>query len=106
MSKRMKIHQILCDILECETEGDRCRCHFQPPSNVRMIYPAIVYELSDIPIWHADNKSYHAEDVYTLTLIDKNPDSKYLEKLKVTPNVSFSDFYVGDNLNHWIFTIH
>lgn len=102
----MKIHQILCDVMGCETEGDRCRCHFQPPSNVRMVYPALVYELSDIQIWQADNKHYHAEEVYMLTLMDKNPDSKYLEKLKYVPNVSFNRFYVVDGLNHWVFTIH
>lgn len=106
MSKRMKIHQILCDVMECETKGNHCRCHFQPPSNIRMAYPAIVYELSDVPILHADNKPYHAEEVYMITLIDKNPDSKYFEKLKYVPNVNFSRFFKADNLNHWIFTIH
>lgn len=106
MSKRMMIHQILCDLMECETEGDGCRCHFQPPSNIRMKYPAIVYELSDISILSADNKIYHAEEVYILTLIDKNPDSKYLERLKLLPKINFSRFNVYDNLNHWVFTIY
>ena len=48
MSRRLKLHNALCDILSCPNKGPECRAYFQPPSSVKMKYPAIVYALDDI----------------------------------------------------------
>ena len=43
IDRRIKFHGLLCEILSCPIEGERCRCYFQPPESVKMSYPAIVY---------------------------------------------------------------
>lgn len=48
IDRRIKFHGLLCEILSCPIEGERCRCYFQPPESVKMSYPAIVYSLDDI----------------------------------------------------------
>jgi len=45
--------------------------YFQPPENVKMQYPAIVYELSDIKSLYANGGVYLFGRKYTLTLVDK-----------------------------------
>ncbi len=75
--------------------------YFQPPENVKMQYPAIVYELSDINVG-----VYFVGRKYTLTLVDKNPDSPFVDKLILLPTCRFVRHYRADNLNHWVFTLH
>lgn len=105
-NRRLEIHRSLCKILECETIGPECRCHFQPASNVRMVYPAIVYQLSDVIGRHADNRPYIENSIYQLTLIDRDPESKYAEAIKKLPKINFVRFFVADNMNHWVFNIY
>ena len=44
--------------------------------------------------------------VYMLTYIDKDPNSKNVEKISNLPYCEFDRFYTSDNLNHYIFTIY
>ena len=80
--------------------------YFQPPSSVQMKYPAIVYNLSDIGKKHANNRTYKKLPSYTVTLIDRNPDSEYVDKILELPYCSFDRFYTANNLNHFVFTIY
>ena len=80
--------------------------YFQPPSSVRMVYPAIRYELSDISTYSADNRKYLAQKEYTLTLIAKDPDIDVVEKLIMLPFTRFYRYYSADNLHHWVFSIY
>lgn len=106
LNNRLTVHQTLCNILGCASIGEECRCHFQPGSNVRLIYPAIVYRLYDIPANYADNMPYVITGTYQLTLIDRNPESEYVELIAALPKASFVRFYIADGLNHWIYNIY
>lgn len=106
LNNRMIVHRTLCKILGCEEIGDECRCHLQRPSNRKMVYPAIVYRLSDIPTFPANNKPYITEGLYQLMLIDKDPESEYVEEIAKLPKAKFVRFYVVDGLNHWVFNIY
>ena len=35
--------------------------YFQPPASITLVYPCIIYNLSDITISRADNKAYNQE---------------------------------------------
>lgn len=70
MSRRLKLHNILCAILSCPDKGSECRAYFQPPSSVKMKYPAIVYALDDIENTFANNGVYLSERKYSVTVID------------------------------------
>ena len=80
--------------------------YFQPPASVRMQYPAIVYSRRNIDKTFASDGSYIQVPCYEVTLIDKNPDSEFIEKILELPYSSFDKHYVADNLNHDVFTIY
>lgn len=85
---------------------DSRNVYFQPPASVKLKYPAIVYSLKNIAKDYANNLSYIASPGYEVTLIDKNPDSEYVEAILRLPYCQFDRFYQSDNLNHFVFTIY
>ena len=100
MSSRLTLHEEFCHILNTRN------AYFQPPTSVQMRYPAIVYQLDSIEKVHANDDMYKSLTAYMVTLIDKNPDTPYLEKLMALPYCRFVRFYTADNLNHWVFTLY
>lgn len=79
--------------------------YYQPPESVKMKYPAIVYERNSIDNEFADNMVYTQNTQYSVTVIDKNPDSKIVKKISLLPMCRHDRHFVADNLNHDIFTI-
>lgn len=79
--------------------------YFQSPESVKMKYPAIVYELNDIQNVYADDSTYLRHKSYSVTLMDKNPDSEFVEAIADLPKCKFNRFFVSENINHWVFTI-
>ena len=65
-----------------------------------------MYSIKDIKKHRANNGSYMLSPGYEAVLIDKNPDSEYVEKILELPYSSFDRYYPSDNLNHWAFTIY
>lgn len=100
MGSRLELHEILCGILKTKN------CYFQPPSSVRMQYPAIVYSRKDVEKRSADDMPYRKLPSYELVLVDKNPDSEFVDQLLDLPYCSFDRHYESDNLNHDVFTLY
>ena len=96
--------------LDLQTEFEKIlgshNVYFQPPASVKMQYPAIVYSLKNIEKNFANNLSYIITPGYEVILIDKNPDSIYVEKILKLPYCRFDRHYTSDNLNHFVFTIY
>lgn len=80
--------------------------YFQPPESIKMNYPAIVYSLNDIENVHADNGVYSSYKQYSVTLIDKNPDSQFVGMVAAIPTCRFNRHYKSENLNHWTFSLY
>lgn len=99
MGSRLKLQALLEDIL-----GSR-NVYFQPPASVRMGYPAIVYSIKDIDSTFADDITYLRTRCYEITVIDENPDNKYIDDILALPLSSFDSYYTADNLNHYRFTL-
>ena len=99
MASRLELQSKFEDVL-----GSR-NVYFQPPSSVRMQYPAIVYSRKDIEGRFANDKIYRKLLCYEAILIDKNPDSEFIDKILDLPYCSFDRHYEADNLNHDVFTI-
>ena len=97
--RRLELHEILCTIL-----GSR-NVYFQPPESIKMNYPAIVYGLDDIDNQYANDGVYLSHRRYSVTVIDKNPDSEIVGKVYALPNCKFNRAYQKDNLNHYVFTL-
>lgn len=100
MANRIDLHNELVNIL-----GTR-NVYFQPPESITMKYPAIVYSRSDIENNYADNNVYIQTYCYKVTLIDKNPDSKIVEKLSTFPKSTFLNHFCTAGLNHDVFKIY
>lgn len=79
--------------------------YFQPPENLQMKFPAIVYERSNIENRAADDSTYSQHEFYDVTVIDKDPDSLLVFAISTLPRCRYGRHYVSDNLNHDTFTI-
>ena len=75
---------------ELETILGSRNVYFQPPSSVRMQYPAIVYSRKDIEKRPANDSAYRKLLRYEVILIDKNPDSKFVDKILDLPYCRFN----------------
>ncbi len=99
MDRRLLFHEVLCEVL-----GSR-NVYFQPPASVEMKYPAIVYSRDGIDSKHANNGVYLSQMRYSVTVIDKDPDSPIVGKVALLPTSKFNRHYEKDNLNHDVYTI-
>ena len=97
---RLDLHEILCEVL-----GSR-NVYFQPPESIKLKYPCIVYEKNYVQNLKADNKNYTTHKRYTVTVIDKDPDSDVPDKLLELPYTSYDRHFVSDNLNHEVLTLY
>lgn len=100
LDRRLKLQQTLEDILGTKN------VHFQPPPNIQMQYPAIVYELDNIKPQHADNLPYKHDTRYLVTIMDRDPDSLFIAPVAKLPKTSFSRAYAANGLNHTAFTLY
>lgn len=80
--------------------------YFQPGSNVTMQYPAIVYERDSSDSTFADNRPYYYQHRYTITVIDKDPDSAIPDKVAHLPMTIMDRHFVSDNMHHDVFLMY
>lgn len=100
MRSRIELQTILEELL-----GNR-HVYYQPPENIKMEYPAIVYSLNDITTSYADNNKYKNMKRYTITVIDKKPDNNVIEKILELEYSSYDRHYVSDYLNHDVIVLY
>lgn len=100
MASRLELHEELVNIL-----GSRY-VYFQPPESIKMTYPAIVYERSDIPNRFANDNVYLQAIKYKVTIVDRDPDSEIVTRMSKFKTARFDKHYVIDGLNHDTFTIY
>lgn len=98
--RRLELHSILVDVLGND------HVYFQPPPNLQMQYPAIVYELNDINNKLANNIVYIQHPGFKVIVIDKDPDSDIPGKVSRLPYSRFVTSYKSDNLNHTVFALY
>lgn len=101
MQTRAELHALLESIL-----GPEVRVYFQPPANVHLRYPALVYERDSNSPRFADNLAYDRRWRYSLTYITKDPDDENVEKLLEIPFCSHGKHFVSDLLHHDTYTIY
>lgn len=97
---RLELQELLDSFLP---EGKRA--YHQEPGNLQLEYPCILYKRSDVQLEHADNAPYAKRKRYSITVIDRDPDSVIPDMVAALPTASFDRHYVADNLNHDVYTI-
>lgn len=101
LDRRLELHQVLVGIL-----GHPKQVYFQPPANIQMQYPAIVYQRDNEDVDYADNTPYSRTKRYSVTVIDRDPDSEIPNKVGQLPMSSFSRYFAKDDLNHDVYTLY
>lgn len=80
--------------------------HFQPPANIKMTYPCIVYHRLEDRLQFADNKLYFRKKKYNVTVITRDADSDIPDKVLNLRYTSHERNYISDNLYHSVYTVH
>ena len=100
MGQRLELQELLKVILGSD------HVYFQPPANVQMQYPSIVYSRDNSDTEFAGNKPYRYTQRYQVTVIDRDPDSGIPNKVAALPMCTHNRFYTADNLNHDVFNLY
>lgn len=80
--------------------------YFQPPENIKMTYPCIVYQRNYALDQFADNEHYSHKKRYQVTIIDPDSDSDIPDKVAFLRYATFLRFYIVDNLNHDVYNVY
>jgi hypothetical protein len=93
--------------LELQTLFEAITAHvfFQPPVNLQLQYPCIIYKRDDTLSEFADNLPYSRTKRYQVTVIDRNPDSELPDIVEGLPYCSFNRYFAADGLNHFVFNL-
>jgi len=100
MGQRLDLQALLETLLGSDA------VYFQPPPNVQMTYPCIVYKRDDIDAKHADNQPYSLLTRYLVTVIDEDPDSVIHKSIATLPRSAYLRNFVTQNLNHDVLTLY
>ena len=98
MDRRLSLDQTLRSLTD--------NVYFQPPENLKLRYPCILYELENMKATHANNSPYAVHYHYSLTVIDRDPESAIARKIAQLPMCRHERHFVNDNLHHDVFTIY
>ena len=101
MASRLNLHEELIDILGND------RVYFQPPENILLKYPCIVYQLNTENSYYANNFTYLLKKQYAITAITTDPDSDLKERIIMHfPLSRFNRHFVSDGLYHDVINVY
>lgn len=86
--------------------GENAHVYFQPPPNVQMQYPAIVYQRDLGDTKFAGNRPYSHTKRYQVTVIDPDVDSDLPDKVAMLPMTTRQRYFAADGLNHDVFVMY
>lgn len=97
MAPRLQLHELLTSFVD--------NVYFQPPVNITLEYPCIIYKRDYAETEFADNAPYNHVIRYMVTVIDRDPDSDIPSKVAAMPKCLFTRFFTVDNLNHDVYRV-
>lgn len=84
----------------------KTRVYFQPPENVLLKYPCIIYHVSNGDSIYADNIPYRSTTRYQVTIIDRDPDSEIRDRVAKLRMCTWDRSFRQKDLNHDIFNLY
>jgi hypothetical protein len=100
-TRRLELHWVLCNLLGSQN------VYFQPPSNINIRYPCIVYSLNSVQDSYADDHRYDTRKCYSVQIIDQDPDSEIPDSVSNALEMcSFNRRYVADNMYHTVYSVY
>lgn len=100
----MRMYRDLLHLLQQAVRHNRV--YFQPPENLNIGYPAVVFHLSKIEIDHASDVPYKGAKEYSVVLITKDPEPDVINEILKIPYSSLDTTYISDGMNHFVFTVY
>jgi hypothetical protein len=97
---RLELHALLVELL------GSTNVYYEPPETLKMSYPAIRYQRTNIRSKRADNSNYSVFYCYEIVVISKDPDISVVEKLLEVPYCTHDRHYRASNLHHNVFTLY
>lgn len=94
-NKRQKLQDFLKTLCD--------NVYFQPPKDILMEFPAIVYKLSDVDNTTADNAIYVQNLVYEVVVLDGDSESEIVSNLCSMLKFKFVRQYTANDLYHTVF---
>jgi len=94
------------DRLQLILKGIVPNVYFQPPDDVQMDYPAIVYERARADTKFANDKPYTVTKQYQLTLISTNPDDTAFNAIAALSSCVHERNFAANGLNHDVFNLY
>ena len=98
MAPRLQLHELLESFAE--------NVYFQPPTNIVLKYPCIIYKRDYAETEFADNMPYNHTLRYMVTVIDRDPDSDIPGKIAQMPQSLYNRYFTVDNLNHDVYRVY
>lgn len=93
MGSRLDLHNELLKFLP--------NVYFQPPSNIQMTYPCIVYNKTGKNRHFGNDVIYLSQQGYNITVIETNPDSAIADGIEMHfPYCGINQYFITDNLYH------
>ena len=99
MAPRSQLQSLLVGILGSS------HVYFQPPTNVTLQYPCIIYHRDFAETEFGDNAPYRHTKRYLVTVVDRDPDSIIPDKVAALPMTVKNRYYTADDLNHDVFNM-
>lgn len=99
MGDRLELHNELLKFLP--------NVYFQPPTNIQMNYPCIVYNKTPDKRYFGNDIIYLSQQGYQIMVIEHNPDSKISKGIeKHFQYCVINQYYTVDNLNHTTLSLY
>lgn len=80
--------------------------YFQPPADIFIEYPCIVYQVDRARTEFAGNKPYFYRKRYQITVIHDDPDSDIPDKIAMLESALLDRTYTANNLHHSVLTLY
>ncbi len=100
MGTRLELQAVLAGL------ADGLSVYFQPPPDIEISYPAIVYNRDYQQVDFADNAPYSRTIRYQVTVIDRDPDSAIPDLVASLPLTRYVRHYTTAKLNHDIYDVY
>lgn len=82
------------------------KVYFQPGETTTLTYPCILYSIEGELADFADNARYISNTRYSITVIDRDPDSNIWRKVLELPHTALETVIKTDQLYHWNITLY
>jgi hypothetical protein len=97
MAPRLRLQSLLEEVTE--------HVYFQPPANIQIQYPCIIYSRDGSSPDYANNELYRHAKRYQITVVDRNPDTELADKVEALRYSNFQRAFAADDLNHYVFSL-